>query len=155
MIHLAALGCCVFLQGQHVPMGLIRRSSLSMPICRYANSQGCSLAESQLLAALRSCGSKLNQHKCGACVRWLLAHRCPMPQMLDSMDLYIVGVKQQMLKERRTATMAVLRHSALSRLPSLPLACCELILQSADLWIPAVTEPPHTSAPKLQESEAH
>ena len=103
---------------------------------RYANSKGCELSDALISAALQNHGSKQSQYKCGACIRWLLAHRCPVPQRLDPTELYIVNVKQHMLKERRTWALVVLRRPPVSGLPTLPLSCCESILESADLWIP-------------------
>lgn len=115
---------------------------------RYANSMGCELSDSLISAALKNHGSKQTQYKCGACIRWLLAHRCPVPQRLDPTELYIINVKQHMLKERRTWGLAVLRRPPVSGLPSLPLSCCESILESADLWIPLKQAPVNKQSTK-------
>ena len=106
-------------------------------VCRYAHRQGFQLTEALIPAALHNHGSKKTQQNCGSCIRWLLAHRCPVPHQLDPTDLYIVSVKRHMLKERRTSSLAVLRQPSLSGLSSVPLSCCERILQAADLWTPA------------------
>ncbi|KAK9862406.1 hypothetical protein WJX84_005637 [Apatococcus fuscideae] len=109
----------------------------SVECLRYAHRQGCQLTEALIPAALHNHGSKKTQQNCGSCIRWLLAHRCPVPHQLDPTDLYIVSVKRHMLKERRTSSLAVLRQPSLSGLSSVPLSCCERILQAADLWTPA------------------
>ena len=135
--------------------GLARSTShsgSSPSACRYAVSKGCELSDELISAALQNRGSKQSQYKSGACIRWLLAHRCPVPARLEPTDLYIVSVKRHMLKERRTWAMAVLRRPPVSGLPSLPLSCCESVLARAELWIPLSQAPASARPSKRQRS---